>query len=443
MNKGYEERYLIQLLSAVMNQKTPPEPMRQLSWEKLFRLADYHNVAHVAYYGIIGLTERIPQHIRQKFFDKYLEAVYRPQRLKESEKQIKALMEIKGLNCFVLDYKDIVKCYPIEEMCCSDSIEIGVEKKQEYLVKSTLERVDFEERQSEGQERLFYRVPGVRVVCYNKDVFFGRPMRKYYKKLLKTLPHRKGFQHVRELSANDKYLFYMCRLTDCYARGDLSLSQILDFWVFYKKNAKNFQWPPIYEKLEKLKIAEFAEHLEYLTLRWFGSGAGIQNVEIYDAMESYILTKGAEGREISSKLLPLIKTAADCYNRDRREESFQKALRWLFPDREYMVTLYPVLETREYLLPCYWGLRLGRYGVEFIRSGIKKNVADRASGAWKGVLERRSAKRLKHFEEWQERLRLREELLEAEPSDGDVTETNAGKEGTQQEPEAKTAETEE
>lgn len=68
MSKGYEERYLMTLLSAVMNQKESPAPLRNLNWEKMFRLADYHRVAHVVYYGIMGLNEEIPQSIRQRFF---------------------------------------------------------------------------------------------------------------------------------------------------------------------------------------------------------------------------------------------------------------------------------------------------------------------------------------------------------------------------------------
>ena len=61
MKKGYEERYLINIISAVMNQKVTPEPFRQLNWEKLYRLADFHHVAHIVYYGIMGLNETIPQ----------------------------------------------------------------------------------------------------------------------------------------------------------------------------------------------------------------------------------------------------------------------------------------------------------------------------------------------------------------------------------------------
>lgn len=376
MSKGYEERYLMLLLSAVLNQKPSPEPLRQLDWDKLFRMADYHNVAHAVYYGIMGLEESIPQAIRQRFFDKYLEAVHRTDRLRAGEKLVLGLLERNQINCFVLRYSDIVKCYPIEEMCCREYIEIGADKKYEHLIGDILEKEDFEERHTEERGHLYYRVPGTGIIYYNYGMFFSRPMKKYFKSLFATLLGRKEDQYVREMTPDDQYLFLMSRLTDCYARGEISLNQIMDFWVFYKKYAEVFSWPYIYEKLKTLKIAEFAEKLEYLILRWFGSGAGIENTEIYDAMESYILTKGSEGREISSQFLPLIKTVADCYARDRRTEKFKKSIKWLFPDRRYMGTIYPVLGDFGFLLPFYWFLRLGRYLVRFILHKAKNNKAE-------------------------------------------------------------------
>lgn len=372
MSKGYEERYLITLLSAILNQKPSPEPLHQMDWEKLFRLADYHNVAHAVYYGIMGLDENIPKAIRQRFFDKYLEAVYRTDRLRAGEKQVMALLERNKVNCFVLRYADIVKCYPIEEMCCKEFIEIGADKKYGRSIAKTLQMADFEERQTEERGCLYYRIPGIKILYYTNSLFFSKPMRKYFKSLLAKLPRRKGYKHIREVTPDDQYLFLMSRLTDCFARGEISLNQIMDFWVFYKRYAEVFSWPYIYEKLKKLKIAEFAEKLEHLILRWFGTGAGIENAEIYDAMESYILTKGSEGREISSQFLPLIKTVADCYAKDMRAEKYHKLMKWLFPDRRYMETIYPKLGERGFLLPFYWVMRFGRYIIRFLCHGVKE-----------------------------------------------------------------------
>lgn len=361
MIKGYEERYLLTLLSAVINQKASPEPIRLLDWEKMFRLADYHGVAHAVHYGILGLDQEIPQSVRQQFFDKYLESVYRVGRLQKSEMQLIALMEREKINCFYLSYSDIVKNYPIEEMCCRESIEIGSGRKSARLIWSILERVDFEERKTDEIGKLYYHIPGIRVLNFDYTIFFSSSMRKFFKSLLKAFPLQNGRSYVRELPLDDRYLFLLCRLIDSYARGNISLSQIMDFWIYYKTYSENFNWPYIYARLKKLKISEFAERLEHLILRWFGTGAVIENVEIYEAMESYILYKGTEGREISSNLLPLIKTVADCYARNRRLEELRKILKWLFPDRRYMETIYPLLGKIRILLPFFWALRLWRY----------------------------------------------------------------------------------
>lgn len=361
MIKGYEERYLLILLSAVMNQKASPEPIRSLDWEKMFRLADYHGVAHAVHYGILGLDQEIPQSVRQQFFDKYLESVYRVGRLQKSEMQLVALMEREKINCFYLSYSDIVKNYPIEEMCCRESIEIGSSRKSARMIWGILERVDFEERKTNEIGKLYYRIPGIKVLNFDYTIFFSSSMRKYFKSLLKAFPLQNGRSYVRELPLDDRYLFLLCRLIDSYARGNISLSQIMDFWIFYKTYGENFNWPYIYARLKKLKISEFAERLEHLILRWFGTGAVIENVEIYEAMESYILSKGTEGREISSNLLPLIKTVADCYARNRRIEELRKIVKWLFPDRRYMETIYPLLGKIRILLPFFWTLRLWRY----------------------------------------------------------------------------------
>jgi hypothetical protein len=366
MSKGYEERYLMALLSSVLNQKPSSEPLRRLDWEKLFYLADFHHVAHVAYYGIMGLEEEIPRAVRQRFFEKYREAVSRASNLKKGEQKVLAFLERNKISSFVLRYSYMALSYPVEEMCCMEFIEIGVGKKNIEVIGNGLKDMDFEEHQSGEAGSFYYQIPGILVFCFSCDLFFSKPMRKFCRSLLNTFARGKGNGYVQKINPDQYYLFLMCRLTDSYAQGEISLSQILDFWMFYKKYAEVFSWPYIYEKLKKLKIAEFAERFEFLVIRWFGTGAGMEHTEIYDAMESYILTKGVEGREISSGFLPLIKTVADCYERNRRMETYKRTIKWLFPDRNYMETIYPLLESYGILLPFFWLMRLGRYGRRYI-----------------------------------------------------------------------------
>jgi len=388
MAKGYEERYLITLLSAVLNQTKTPEPIRQLDWEKLYRLADYHHVAHTAYYGIIGLEESIPQTVRQRFYERYHEVVFRNERLKDSEDWVGMLLERGSVNCFLIRYSDSAPNYPIEEMCCAEFIEVGIGKKSIKLVKNIFEKADLEMLSNDHSGQVFYRVPGIKVLCYNSNMFFSKKMRKYFQNMFSSLPRKKKYRNVRELPPNDKYIFYMCRLTDNYARGEINISQIIDFWIFYKKNAESFSWPVIYDTLKKLKIEEFAERLEFLILRWFSKGVTNDNIEIYEAMESYIFTKGAEGRKISSEFLPLINTVADCYARNRRAEIWKRRIKWLFPDRKYMETIYPFLDRAGLFLPFFWIMRILRYILRYIIYEFQKRVVLKISPGIYQIIEK-------------------------------------------------------
>ena len=167
MRIGYEERYLMTVLSTVMNQKATPEPMRQLDWNKMFRIADYHHVAHLVYYGIMGLDEAIPQSVRKRFFEKYLQGVHRVDRLGKAEKQLKSLLEKEKVNCFFLDYSETAKSYPIEEMCCREFIEVGSDKKGTGIIADKLRVRDFLERPTEDDGFLYYRIPGIKIFFYN------------------------------------------------------------------------------------------------------------------------------------------------------------------------------------------------------------------------------------------------------------------------------------
>lgn len=383
MSRGYEERYLITLLSAVINQKPAPEPLRQLSWEKVFRLSDYHHVAHLTYYGIMGLMEDIPQAVRQKFFDKYLEAVFRAGRLQTGEEQLEELLERKRVSCMILNDSRLVGCYPIPEMCCRDSIEIAIGKGEMRAVEWLMEGWDFEKRRTLGGEKSsYYRVPGIRVRFLERNTFFSQPMRNYYKYLLYRQPIKGSFAHVRELELEEYYIYLMCGVADNYATNEIEIAQMIDLWEFFHKYEEELSWQYIYTRLRKLKIFEFTRRAEGLLFRWFGDEPSKEDIEIYDAMEAYILTKGSEGREISSKFLPLVKRVADCYDRNRKAENFHKLMQWMFPDRRYMESIYPRLGKFLIFLPLCWILRLSRSVIRPLKIKLIDKPIERVKGIW-------------------------------------------------------------
>lgn len=52
----YEGRYLLSIVSSIINQTEIPHSVRRLDWENIYKMADYHKVAHVVYLATLGLS---------------------------------------------------------------------------------------------------------------------------------------------------------------------------------------------------------------------------------------------------------------------------------------------------------------------------------------------------------------------------------------------------
>ncbi|MEF9941579.1 MAG: nucleotidyltransferase family protein [Lachnospiraceae bacterium] len=392
MKEGkYEARYLIALLAAVINDKKAPVSGRKPNWENVYRLADFHNVANVVYYGILGLNDDIPGKWRNKFCEKYQDAVLENERLQNAIGVLLWQMERHKIHCVFLKGDVMSHYYLHPEMRMVKELEILVERGKERQISKMMATMDYTKTEDRRHASYrYYKVPGVSVVFYNHLGLVHKKMKQYFGALLQRLLIREGYQYVHEFNHNEFYIYLIGNMVKNYACAELDIQQMLDLYVYYSHYRQELNWNYIEKELGKMKIQEFAERLLVLSEIWF-SGETSEEIDIYEAMEAYILTKGIEGREESSKLLPLIKQVADFYERDRKKEWIKAQLKWMFPNRGYMQTLYPCLQKFPFLIIICWVLRLLRSLGYAIKSRIKKimiYIYCGVNGAWNSLKER-------------------------------------------------------
>lgn len=373
----YEEGYLLALVAAIVNQAKPPAPLRRIDWGSVFRLADFHEVANVAYYGLLG-TEEIPQNWRNRFYERYLAYVNRLAPLEKAELLVVEMLEQAGVSAVVLGGSAMREIYPVKEMSSQDEIEILVEEGARRRLRTRLEEMDFgwiQGDDSSGSSSLYYQVPGVRLRIREAFTFSSKEMKRYYRSYLERLPFKEGYSYIRYLPPEEEYIYRICRITERYAKGEIEIRDLMDLWMFLKRNKKALDFLYIEGELAQVVPVVFYKQLLILLELWFGKEEiEAENIDISEAMQSFILTKGEAGQELSRRLLPLLKKVADNYQRNRRRENFQKQVRWVFPEYEYMVNLYPVLETAEILLPACWIMRLVRTAVQWLGSCLNRCI---------------------------------------------------------------------
>ena len=67
----FEGRTLVGIVSSIIRQDSVRVVYNRLDWEKIYRIADYHNVANIVYLGVLGKGDVLPEKWRDRFFERY------------------------------------------------------------------------------------------------------------------------------------------------------------------------------------------------------------------------------------------------------------------------------------------------------------------------------------------------------------------------------------
>lgn len=380
--RNYEARCLMQMLTCLVNKEEAPKWSRKIDWGGIYKLADYQNVANDVYYVIMGNIDQDYGPWKKKFEDRFHSAVVGEDRYASVVEETIQELERGKIHSMVINDFLMRAYYPRKEMRALDVVEILVEPGKQKGLDKILKELDFME--IEGREEKawsYYKIPGIRFRIVEHMEFTNKKMQNYFDISVKHYPNKEGYRYIHQNKSHEFYLYLIGIYGERYARGRLEVRDVLDFWHYYLQTYQQQDWEYIEKTLTKMNLNKFAENLAKLAAFWFGRMDFPTQVEVLGEMEDYILTKGVKGRRESEKLLPLIKEVADFYKRDIEQERRSQLYKWMFPEIDYMSTLYPVLLKHPGLMKVCWVLRIFRssgYTIKNTVLDIVKRIGDKA-----------------------------------------------------------------
>lgn len=363
-NRNYELQCLLELLAAVLDDEGIPVWKKLPDWSKLYKMADYHHVANVLYGPMISMDRRRMAKWQDNVEERFHYAVMMQERYRGLKQEFFSIMEKEGIHCMELEETVLSGCYKKREQRYPLPLTFLVEEGKSEALKIAMEKGGFEEKTIKGKKPLegehWFRKPGgAHIILYEKLVFTNKKMNKYFAVPVKNFQKKKGFHYIHAQDINDFYLYYAALLAEKYARGSVEIRDILDLWQYYLLCYERMDWKDVNKELKRMEIDRFGEMIVKLAAMWFGHvETGLEELELLQAMEEYIVSKGTRARKENEQLLPLVKEVADVYERDLKRERRKKILELWFPEQEYMETIYPVLKKRKILLPFCWIARL-------------------------------------------------------------------------------------
>lgn len=360
----YEARYMLSLISSIINQTEIPHSVRRLDWEDIYKLAAYHNVAHIIYLATLGLEGDIAPKCKELFHKRYEGSLLSQERYRSAAEVVMWQLKQNKIHALLIKDGIMSTCYEPREVRALDQVRILVGEGQEAKIHSLMRSMDFQKQEHwKGRGELYYRVPKTTVVFYTDLGFQTRRLRKYFDFPVKVIRQMEGEKYLHQFTENEFYIYLVCDLVNLYATREIRISDMVDYWQFYKAYKDRLDWEYIEKELESAKILDFSGRLRDLAFIWF-SGQDERyarqydaEADLYEAMELYILTRGAEGWEASSKLTELVREASDIQTRQRRQERLRRFRGFLFPDRRYMENIFPILEDAPFMMPLCWAWR--------------------------------------------------------------------------------------
>lgn len=355
-----DSKYLFSTASAILNDKKPLSSMNRVNWSTVFRLSNYHKIANIMYYAILGSNEKMTNEVRKSFYIAFNEALLSHDRVSKAQAALFWKLDSENVETVVFRGADFNELYPFKEMGLADSLEIYVHDIEKTKLDSIMQELDFMPSPIKSGDCVVYsRSPKCEVRVYFKNPFYDATMKKYYNDTFLGLAFKEGYNSIRGFDVNNYYIFLVSMIANNYALKNAKVRQVLDLWIFHRTYQEDFDWDYILLELDRLNIGDMARRILELSFIWFDGTVpkNSEDIDVYDTMENYILSRGDIGFRESCELFPIVKELNKLILEEQARIEKENYKKFLYPDQEYMQGLYPRLASNRIGLQVAYLLR--------------------------------------------------------------------------------------
>lgn len=354
------EKYLLHLLRSSILNKIPIEKPENVSFEKVFSLGKYHNVANICYYSISKLKNKPDEKLLSAWKEIKEKAVVKNIIQKNELNSILNTFNKNKIFNVVLKGFELKKLYPSEDMRLMTDIDIFIKKSDTQKVCDIMKSLKYKvESFGKGKDDIYFKPPVMNVEIHNS--LFDKTYEefdKYFQKFndMKNTKIKNLYECI--FSDEDFFIFLFIHTVKHYMTSGIGIRTVLDIWLYIQEKRQSLDWNYIFFNLEKLKLKNFYFNFIHLGEVWFGNE---KETDIDVEIGKYIFSSGTYGNSKNNNLNNIL---------NKNNRTFLGKIIAIFflcfPKLYNMEESYPILKRHPFLLIfCY------------IHRGIKKIFFDR------------------------------------------------------------------
>ena len=343
-----EDRYLLDLLAALLHGKPSSPPPPAVSAERLAERAGAHHLDAALY---LALAPHHPQGAWWQALTKAYHLELIRETNQETEKaQLFDALEAEGIRYLPLKGSVLRDRYPISVIRSMTDLDVlfDVSRAQDVrrvMTENGYTTIAFHHYHHD----IYHKEPFINVEMHRVlfDELAGG--QSYFDRVWERAVPAEDKNGRQLMTPEDQYIYLLAHMALHFSRGGIGIRSLMDIWVATRRTTPPLNGAYIARELDALGLSVFAGRVEALIRAWF---EGAEMDEATTALSAYFLNSGVYGtrqhNEEKDMAVPAGKDSAS---------PLRYAWNRLFLPLPAMKTIYPVLRRCPFLLPACWMAR--------------------------------------------------------------------------------------
>lgn len=362
-NFNLETEYFLSILKSAINKTELAKPSDELDWQTLFEYAEKQDV-----FGILADTipkDYLPEEEKKKLNNYEKSQIVHMIAMNNELKLIENELQKLGIKYMLLKGARIRNFYPKQIMRQMGDFDIMYDiADQEKLVKMMTQR-GYELTSDGGNSDDFNKKPFYTFEFHHdlfKDVYGFCPDFSYVWERAEA--DENGICH--KMTIEDLYLHSLAHMYKHFVFGGFGIRFIIDNYLIIKQFGSSLDEEYISMRIEEMKLQDFRKTVDEFSLSFFEGELSEEQI----AFAKERLLVGVYGSHIEN--------VEEIYKRFQNENGkksiFGFVLQRIFPSKNQMLSNYPALKDKPYLLPLYYIIRIftkSTNGLEKVINEIK------------------------------------------------------------------------
>lgn len=346
------------LRSAITGEQEQIE-LSDTNFEKLYYLANYHDLAHIVFYELRCRGELSEGDIFRKFKNQFDIALYRHIKRDIAIEQVRRLLENAQIPFVLLKGVVLMELYPEQWMRTSSDIDVLIREidiqKAEHLFVSAGIRRDHESL----HDISFFTEENFHIELH--FTLLEERITKVQRRILKDIwdycEPKEGCISERIMQDEMLYFYHVAHMAKHFKMGGCGIRTFLDLWLL--NHRCSFSQEKRNDLLCKGGLSVFENNAKELSEIWFSKKEDYQNKK---GLSEYIISGGLYGT--SERNIAAIKS--------KQKSRLSYYIMRIIPPNYIMKLEYPALKKCPFLLPFFWIARWFR----LLRPSVRNRIAN-------------------------------------------------------------------